>query len=178
MAEAGAPTQGERTNIALQTLRNAERTSDVPSVLIATDGSDFSIRSAQRALAVLPPDSHITVLTVAEAPLILPATPGFAVASVPDVEALEAARDANDTAAREALDATIAALGRDADPRLEHGEPGRRICEVAAEESFDAVVVGSHGSNFVKRALLGSVSHHVLHHAPCPVIVVRESDEE
>lgn len=98
-------------------------------------------------------------------------------ASVPDVEALEAARDASDRAARAALDATVAALGRDAAARLEHGEPGRRICKVAAEENFDAVVVGSHGSGFVKRALLGSVSHHVLHHAPCPVIVVRESDE-
>lgn len=150
----------------------------MPSVLIATDGSDFSIRSAQRALAVLSPDCHLTVLTVAEAPLILPATPGFAAAPVPDVEAIEAARESSESAAQANLDATVAALGRDAVPRLEHGEPGRRICEVAAEGAFDAVVVGSHGSGFVKRALLGSVSHHVLHHAPCPVIVVRENHDK
>ncbi|MER3417703.1 MAG: hypothetical protein C4343_00990 [Chloroflexota bacterium] len=33
-------------------------------------------------------------------------------------------------------------------------------------------VVGSHGRRGVERALLGSVSDHVLRHAPCPVLVV------
>ena len=43
-------------------------------------------------------------------------------------------------------------------------------------EQFDVIVVGSHGRGFVKRVVLGSVSHHVLQHAPCPVLVVRASD--
>lgn len=150
----------------------------MPSILIATDGSDFSIRSARRALAVLSRECRVTVMTVADAPLILPVTPGFAAASVPDASTIEAAREASENAARAALETTVAALGGNADARLEHGEPGRRICEVAAEEAFDAIVIGSHGSGFVKRALLGSVSHHVLHHAPCPVIVVRENDDD
>ncbi|WP_394620441.1 universal stress protein [Lentzea sp. JNUCC 0626] len=57
---------------------------------------------------------------------------------------------------------------------------------VASEVAFDAparallqaadgaalIAVGSHGRGAVTRAILGSVSHAVLHHAPCPVAVV------
>ncbi|NNC64021.1 MAG: universal stress protein, partial [Gammaproteobacteria bacterium] len=34
-------------------------------------------------------------------------------------------------------------------------------------------VIGSHGRAGLKEALLGSVSHAVANHAPCPVTIVR-----
>lgn len=42
----------------------------------------------------------------------------------------------------------------------------------AAEDS-DLLVVGSRGLGGFKGMLLGSVSTQILHHAPCPVLVVR-----
>ena len=36
-----------------------------------------------------------------------------------------------------------------------------------------AIVIGSHGHGWLQRMLIGSVSKHVLNHAPCPVLVVR-----
>jgi nucleotide-binding universal stress UspA family protein len=53
------------------------------------------------------------------------------------------------------------------------GPPGEAIVDVARNEQVDMVVVGSHGRGAVGRFLIGSVSEHVVRHAPCPVLVVR-----
>lgn len=50
-----------------------------------------------------------------------------------------------------------------------HG-PAQALLDVAEDAAL--LVVGSHGRGAVRRALLGSVSHAVLYHAPCPVAVV------
>jgi len=41
----------------------------------------------------------------------------------------------------------------------------------------DLLVVGSHGHGGFMRALLGSVGQHCVHHATCPVVVVREGEQ-
>jgi nucleotide-binding universal stress UspA family protein len=56
------------------------------------------------------------------------------------------------------------------------GDTGETVCQVAAEEKADLVVVGSHGKGWARRAFLGSVSQHVIQHAPCPVLVVRAEE--
>jgi len=53
------------------------------------------------------------------------------------------------------------------------GEPGESIVDAAEAERADLIVVGSHGRGAVGRFLIGSVSDHVVRHAPCPVLVVR-----
>ena len=53
------------------------------------------------------------------------------------------------------------------------GDPGEAIVDAARSEAVDLVVVGSHGRGSMGRLLIGSVSDHVVRHAPCPVLVVR-----
>ncbi|MEU8203657.1 universal stress protein [Streptosporangium sp. NPDC049046] len=55
------------------------------------------------------------------------------------------------------------------------GHPVGVICEASA--TADLVVVGSRGLGRAGSALLGSVSHGVLHHARCPVAVVQARGE-
>ena len=47
------------------------------------------------------------------------------------------------------------------------------IVWVAEHEHTDVIVVGSHGHGVLKRLVMGSVSQHVVNHAPCPVLLVR-----
>ena len=51
------------------------------------------------------------------------------------------------------------------------GNPARVL--VDASKGADLLVVGSRGHGGFTEALLGSVSQHCVHHATCPVVVIR-----
>jgi nucleotide-binding universal stress UspA family protein len=46
---------------------------------------------------------------------------------------------------------------------------------LAASKGADLLVVGSRGHGGFVEALLGSVSQHCVHHATCPVVIIRDS---
>lgn len=53
------------------------------------------------------------------------------------------------------------------------GDPGNSLVAAAEAERADLLVVGTRGRRGAERMLLGSVSDHLVHHAGCPVLVVR-----
>jgi nucleotide-binding universal stress UspA family protein len=59
--------------------------------------------------------------------------------------------------------------------RLLEGEPGDALVTAAAAERCDLLVVGSRGRSGLAKLLLGSVANHVVAHAPCSVLVVKQN---
>ncbi len=55
------------------------------------------------------------------------------------------------------------------------GNPPRSIVQFAKQVAADLVVMGTHGRSGIARAVLGSVTEDVIRHAPCPVLVVRQT---
>lgn len=146
-------------------------------VLIAVDDEPESEDAMSFAQQLLPDDAAVIVVNVARSTITPYGTIGglgAAYAGSPtlsadaDIRAQELAdREAEQVAARagEALHAT--------DVRVEHGDVGPTICKLAEDEGVDLVVLGTHDRSRWSRLWFGSVSDHVVHHAPCPVLVVR-----
>ena len=146
-------------------------------VLLATDGSDQSLRAARRAAELLRSADQLTLLTVVTE--IPGDDAGGFEGSVYTPEEMERVWDAELAEAREELERTAAALTTArVDKRIEVGDVARTICRVAEELGVDVIVVGSHGRTGLERLFLGSVSEHVVRHAPCPVLVVREKHHQ
>lgn len=78
---------------------------------------------------------------------------------------------------REAAAQALVARGREHGVHVTfliwEGDPGESIVDAARSEQVDLVVVGSHGRGRAGRFIIGSVSDHVVRHAPCPVLVAR-----
>jgi len=56
-------------------------------------------------------------------------------------------------------------------PRVVEGRAGQVLVDAA--EGAELLVVGCRGHSGLAEALLGSVSQHCAHHAPCPVVIIR-----
>lgn len=58
------------------------------------------------------------------------------------------------------------------------GIPFAEIISTAREKDIDMIVIGSHGRTGISHMMLGSVSEKVVRKAPCPVLTVRQRDQE
>jgi nucleotide-binding universal stress UspA family protein len=52
------------------------------------------------------------------------------------------------------------------------GHPAPIICKLARELDVDTILIGRGGHRGMAKAILGSVSNYVFHHAPCSVWVI------
>jgi len=148
------------------------------SVLVAEDGSPSARAAADLAaswpiLRGLP----ITVLSVAETLLPMPTgmTPGLydeVIASYHEsVDDARRQADAQSVVTAERL----GAAGADARPAMREGDAAHEIVEFARIHETGVIVVGTRGHTGLARLVLGSVARNVLLHAPCSVLVVRQT---
>jgi nucleotide-binding universal stress UspA family protein len=149
-------------------------------ILVATDGSDGSRKAAAVAgelAAAL--NARVTVVFVHNEDVVLSNAWGAGLPGGPAPGALsvDQIRNSLEQQARDKeLSETVDALGipeQSAEPVVLWGHPADEITKYAREHDVDLIVIGSHGRSGIREALLGSVSHAVANHAPCPVTIVR-----
>ncbi len=58
------------------------------------------------------------------------------------------------------------------------GIPFVEIISTAKKNDIDMIVLGSHGRTGITHMMMGSVSEKVVRKAPCPVLIVRRSDQK
>lgn len=141
-------------------------------ILIAYDGSD----AARHAI-----DHMASLFSGARAVIVYVRPPLESVAAhleghpaLEEVRSVEA--QAHDAAERLALEGAAYArrIGLDAEARVSSSADSVADALIAIADEVDAalIVLGSRGRRELKSLLLGSVSHHVVHHARRPALVV------
>jgi nucleotide-binding universal stress UspA family protein len=148
-----------------------------PRAMIATDGSEASCEAARQAVQLLPAGTDfflVTVIDQEEDPVSYAG--GLEGPVLDDEEARaryrESVVDADGALARTARAFGPVPLRQRVVERTGDGI-GAQICSLAEAEDVAAIVVGADGHRLLPDVLRGSVRKYLLHHSPCPVVVVR-----
>jgi nucleotide-binding universal stress UspA family protein len=151
--------------------------SDPPRVLIAYDGSDEAAGAIRAAARLLPGARAIVVhgrgesVALEHAALARIAMPDSVI--VPSVAAYESAAENASREVAERGRMLAEEAGLEATAAIEEAtSPWRAICLAGQEQQADLIVCGARGLGGFARALLGSTSSALLHHADRPVLVV------
>lgn len=155
--------------------------SKIQHILVATDGSQLSLKAATyagnlaRALG-----AAVSAVMVCDEGAVVPeawGAFGLAAAEGPGPASTEDVRTRiEQRALMNELADCVAAVGElDITPAkaVLWGRVADEVCAYAEQHDVDMIVMGSHGRAGLKRALLGSVSHAVANQAPCAVTIVR-----
>lgn len=56
--------------------------------------------------------------------------------------------------------------------KLSEGKPAKKIVKVAEKLGVDLIVMATDGRDSIKDFVTGTITEHVINHAPCPVLVI------
>jgi len=138
----------------------------IEKILLPVDGSDFSFKATEYALDFVQSNGADIILMYSHKPF-----PSFL--GEPYFQEVHDKIMNNAREMMEPYKQKFAAAEIPVDERILEGAPGENICRVAQTEKCDMIIMGSRGFTDLKGLFLGSVTHRVLHEAPCPVLVIR-----
>lgn len=149
-------------------------------ILLATDGSDFSLAAARKCCEVIAFDEDTVVKVFNVIETVTPAEP-FGMTGEYYAIVQKAIRGVAEEIVETTRQVMFQTLGSDEaniETKTVMGFPKKTIIEEAEDWKADLIVVGSHGRGFWGRVFLGSVSDAVVRHAPCSVFVARMEEIE
>ena len=146
-------------------------------LLLATDGSDCARAALEFMLRFpFPQGSTVTVLTVIDESALredhaeqLSEEHNYLLR-----ETVESVREEAEQLVESEQQRCVTAGWQGVKPLVRTGNPAEEIIRTAEELKSELIIVGSHGWTGIQEFLLGSVSHKVLQHAPCSVLVVKQ----
>jgi nucleotide-binding universal stress UspA family protein len=152
----------------------------IEKVLLPTDGSETAEKAIAFAVRLFANTScKVTLLSVVEEPVYSAFWSDGLIAPEVLMPPPEELREELDQRAEEMLAESAKPL-RDAGlhviPKIRFGNSAGEILQEAEEGGYEMIVMGSHGRGALGGFLLGSVSNRVIHHAVCPVLIVRQSE--
>jgi nucleotide-binding universal stress UspA family protein len=142
------------------------------SVVLAADGSPEAEKAAAFLCRLaLPRWAEVTIVSVAEAEVALPAGIPEPILDMPAPvrQALLDAADTNTLSAAACLDDCAADVQRS----LRIGRPAEEILAAGNENDADLIVLGARGHTRSAKSHLGGVAQKIVKYAPCSVLIVR-----
>ena len=135
-------------------------------VLVATDGSEHSMKAVQRALELAEKQgAQVTLMSVAYY------VADYLEGMPPNIQ--DKLEDEAKVALKKAK-ALFDAKNLAVETVMEAGlVPANLIIAKAQDGKFDRIVIGSTGQNALEKIFMGSTAAKVVAHAPCEVTVVR-----
>jgi len=140
-------------------------------ILVPVDGSNNSLRALSHAVALARSfAAEISILYVSVLSQQVPLYDQVKGAKIPPNASTNPA-----SFAKAILAEAIKHIpeGINVQAHNEIGEPRTAITDFAAQNNYDIIVIGNRGLGAISGLLLGSVSTYVLHHSPCPVLVIK-----
>ena len=141
-------------------------------IVIAVDDSPHSERALHFVCRLAWPAGSRVLVVSAWQPLLDPLMPAYE-PPIQLAESLDEMRKAHQKLIDHA-GAQVRAAGLATETRLLQGDPRDALVEFARAERADLLVMGSHGRTGFSKLMLGSVSSHVVTHASCSVLVVKQ----
>lgn len=142
-------------------------------ILIPLDGSEPSLEAVRFAIRLVREGLQATfVLANVQEPTYL-----YEMVLAHNTDVLERVSGAAGAHALEAGAALVRAAGIEHETEVGSGDPAHTIIDIIERFGCDAVVMGARGMGRLRSAMLGSVSHEVLHAAPVPVTIVKRPPE-
>jgi nucleotide-binding universal stress UspA family protein len=138
------------------------------TIMIATDGSEAAGDALDVAITIAK-ETGATLQVLSVRPQRAPGR-GGAGPAILEVEELDGPAHIAEAAAQRARE-----TGLDATPHSAHGDVVTCIADAATAFGADLLVVGSRGHGSLSGAVLGSVSHALVHRSPVPVTIVRHA---
>jgi nucleotide-binding universal stress UspA family protein len=149
---------------------------EVPmKILLPLDGSDAALDAVRFALR-LAADGLRTEFVLANVQEPAHLYELLLARGVNTVDAVEVARAEAGLHALAGGEALLKAAGLPYEVEVTSGDAAHGLLDIAERFGCDLVVMGARGSATLRSALLGSVSHEMLHASPVPVLVVRPQE--